>query len=158
MPRLCYSVPLLCGADFAFPSPRFSQQCYSFAAPRQSMRNHSVAVLGISILFTAYPMPTMLDSTTPLRFIINLTLLYRSHSVLCLGLLFQCLSLLYKALLFHGLTMLNGAIPLLYISKVSYSVAYKALPPIISPPAPISSHTNRPLPLFLHCPSPLYLP
>ena len=37
----------------------------------------------------------------------------------------RCLSLLYRALLCHCLPMLNGAIPLLYISKVSYSVAIR---------------------------------
>lgn len=110
MPSLCYSLPLLCssmpslryaflafaspcGADFVLPLRHSSSQCYSFAPPCQSMRNHSVAVLGISILFTAYPLHTRPVQASPLRHITNLTLLFLRRSLLCLDLPMRSIAL-----------------------------------------------------------------
>lgn len=153
---LCPSPPCRCGADFALPSLHPASPCGT-----------------IPLLFSAYQFSTQPIQCrrcwTQLRRCVTLqTYPCFTVAVRCFASTCQCLSLLYRALLCHciaqhcirchRLSMLNGAIPLLYISKVSYSVAYNALPPIISPPAPISSHTNRPFPLFLHWPSPLYLP
>ena len=177
-----YAIALLL---FAIPLRFFAYLCYANAAltllylcvtlHRKAITSlHPASPCGtIPLLFSAYQFSTQpihcQRCWTQLRRCFTLqTQPCFSFAVRCFASACRCLSLLYRALLCHciaqhcirchRLSMLNGAIPLLYISKVSYSVAYNALPPIISPPAPISSHTNRPFPLFLHWPSPLYLP